>query len=335
MKKIISLMLVATLIFSVAIAFTGCQNETKTAKVKLCEVTHSIFYAPQYVALSKGFFEEEGLEIELSNGQGADKVMAAVLSGEVDIGFAGPEAAIYVYNEGKSDYPVVFGQLTKRDGSFLVGRDKDDNFKWENLKGKTIIPGRKGGVPRMTFEYAMRLNNLDPQKDAILDDSIQFSLMAGAFSGGNADYVTLFEPTASMIEKEDKGYILSSIGQETGEIPYTAYFAKQSYINENKEIIQKFINAVYKGQKWIMSHSTEEAADVLMPQFADTDKEILMTVIDRYKEIDVWNTDPVLTKDSFDRLQDVMTMAGELSKKADYDALIDNSFAKKAIENIK
>ncbi|MBE7054316.1 MAG: ABC transporter substrate-binding protein [Ruminococcaceae bacterium] len=335
MKKIISLVLMATLVLSSICIFTGCQKEDGITKVKLCEVTHSIFYAPQYVAISEGFFEEEGLEVELSNGQGADKVMAAVLSGEVDIGFAGPEAAIYVYNEGKDDYPRVFSQLTKRDGSFLVGKDKDDDFKWEHLKGKTIIPGRKGGVPRMTFEYAMRLNNLDPTKDAVLDDSIQFSLMAGAFSGGNADYVALFEPTASMIEKENKGYILASIGQATGEIPYTAYFAKQSYINENKETVQKFVNAIYKGQKWIMSHTTEEIADVLLPHFADTEKDILMTVIDRYKDIDVWNQDPVLTEDSFNRLQNVMNEAGELDKKASYSDLIDNSFANKAIENIK
>lgn len=335
MKKISSIVCMLLCLTLGVCCLTGCEKESELTKVKLCEVTHSIFYAPQYAAINLGFFEEENIEIELSNGQGADKVMAAVLSNDIDIGFAGPEAAIYVYNEGKEDYPKVFAQLTKRDGSFLVGREKDDDFKWDSLKEKTVIPGRKGGVPRMAFEYAMRLNGLNPETDAVLDDSIQFSLMAGAFTGGNADFVTLFEPTASMVEKEDKGYILASIGQATGEIPFTAYFAKQSYIEENKDLIQRFTNAIHKGQKWIMENDAKTIAEVLKPSFPDTDDDILITVIQRYKDIDVWSLDPILKEESFDRLQTVMSEAGELSKKADYKNVVDNSFAQKAIKNVE
>lgn len=327
MKKYFSIVCIM-LIFTMCAPLTGCDKNEKMTKVKLCEVTHSVFYAPQYVAINKGFFADENLEIELSNGQGADKVMAAVLSNQMDIGFAGPEAAIYVYNEGKADYPKVFCQLTKRDGSFLVGRNKTENFSWDDLKGKTIIPGRKGGVPRMTFEYVMKKNGVNPETDALLDDSIQFSLMAGAFSGGNADYVTLFEPTASMIELENKGYILTSIGQEAGEIPYTAYFAKQSYMEKNKDIIKKFNKAIKKGQEWVKENSAEDIALAIAPSFPDTDISILTTVVKRYKDIDVWCNSPLLKEHGFKLLQDVMKEAGELEKEAPYDKIAATEFMK-------
>ncbi|GAE87318.1 ABC transporter substrate-binding protein [Acetivibrio straminisolvens JCM 21531] len=245
MKKIILILIVASVLM---MTFAGCGERDYTT-VRLSEVTRSVFYAPQYVALNLGFFEEEGIKIDLTNGQGADKVMTAVLSGQADIGFSGPEAAIYVYNEGKEDYAVVFAQLTKRDGSFLVGRKPEPDFKWENLKGKTIIGGRKGGVPEMTLEYVLKKNSLLPGVDVFIDTSVQFALMAGAFTGGQGDYVTLFEPVASTVEKEGKGYIIASIGEESGEIPYTAYYASKSYIEKNRDIIQKFTNAIYRGQK--------------------------------------------------------------------------------------
>ena len=327
MKKHFSIVCIM-LTFAMCAPLTGCDKNEKMTKVKLCEVTHSVFYAPQYAAINKGFFADENLEIELSNGQGADKVMAAVLSDQMDIGFAGPEAAIYVFNEGKADYPKVFCQLTKRDGSFLVGRNKTENFGWDDLKGKTIIPGRKGGVPRMTFEYVMKKNGINPETDAVLDDSIQFSLMAGAFSGGNADYVTLFEPTASMIELENKGYILTSIGQEAGEIPYTAYFAKQSYMEKNKDIIKKFNKAIKKGQEWVKENSAEDIALAIAPSFPDTDISILTTVVKRYKDIDVWCDSPLLKEDGFKLLQDVMKEAGELEKEAPYDKIAATEFMK-------
>ena len=258
--------------------------------------------------------------------------MTSVLSNQVNIGFAGPEASIYVYNEGKEDYCQVFAQMTKKDGSFLVAREKNDNFKWQDLKGKTIIPGRKGGVPYMTLEYVLRKNGLDPKKDVVLDDSIKFDLMAGAFTSGTADYVTLFEPTASLTQNENKGYIVASVGEAAGEIPYTAYFAKKSYIENNKETIQKFTNAIYKGQKWVKENSSEDIAKAVQSFFPDTDITLLSKVIQNYKDIDAWKDTPVLKEESFNLLQDVMTSAGELQKKAPYDKIVNNEYANEAIK---
>ena len=319
-------------------AFTGCgekkgEGDKALTKVTVNEVTHSVFYAPQYAAINLGFFEEEGIDIDLSVGQGTDKVMTGVLSGSIDVGFGGPEAAIYIYNEGKENYSQIFAQLTKRDGSFLVGREKDDNFSWSKLKGTTLLPGRKGGVPYMTLGHVLRQNGLIPGTDLTLDDSIQFSAMAGAFTGGNGDYVALFEPTASMLEKEGRGYIVASIGEESGEIPYTAYFASKDFIEKNPELVQRFTNAVYKGQQWVQSHSAKEVAEAIAPSFADTDVELLTTVVQHYKDIDAWSTDPVMERESFERLQDVMTEAGELKQKADYDNLVNNTFAEAAKAN--
>ncbi len=299
------------------------------------EVTRSVFYAPQYVAINQGFFEEEGLKVELTTGQGADKVMTAVISGQSDIGFAGPEASIYVYNEGRENYAQVFAQMTQRDGSFLVSRYKTDNFSWQDLKGKTVIPGRKGGVPYMTFEYVLKKNGIDPQKDLVLDDSISFDLMAGAFAGGNAEYVTLFEPTASMTEDAGAGYVVASVGEAAGEIPYTAYFANKNYIEKNPEIIQGFTNAIYKGQKWVKNHTAKEIAESISSFFPDTDIETLTASVQSYMDIDAWSDTPVLKQESFNLLQTVMKEAGELEKEADYDKVINNSFAEEAIKNIK
>ena len=304
----------------------------KLEKVNVSEVTRSVFYSPQYVAINKGFFKENGIEIDLITGQGADAVMTSVLSGQVQIGFAGPEASIYVYNEGKEDYTEVFAQLTKRDGSFLVSKEKTDKFSWNDLKGKTVIPGRKGGVPYMTFEYVLKQNGINPEKDLVLDDSIKFDLMAGAFAAGNAEYVTLFEPTASMTELQGKGYVVTSIGKESGEIPYTAYFAKKSYIKENEDLIQGFTNAIYQGEKWVKEHSAKEIAEAVQEFFPDTDLEMLTKSIQSYKDIDAWNENPILKEESFNRLQDVMIEAGELENKVPYDKIVNNKYAKKSIE---
>ena len=331
MKRNIFIGIVVIVIVIVAIVsitvlkHKNTNNDVKNIKVS--EVTRSVFYAPQYVAINNGYFKENGIEIELTTGQGADAVMTSVLSNQVNIGFAGPEASIYVYNEGKEDYCQVFAQMTKKDGSFLVAREKNDNFKWQDLKGKTIIPGRKGGVPYMTLEYVLRKNGLDPKKDVVLDDSIKFDLMAGAFTSGTADYVTLFEPTASLTQNENKGYIVASVGDAAGEIPYTAYFAKKSYIENNKETIQKFTNAIYKGQKWVKENSSEDIAKVVQSFFPDTDITLLSKVIQNYKDIDAWNDTPVLKEESFNLLQDVMTSAGELQKKAPYDKIVNNEYA--------
>ena len=336
-KKITTfIILIVVIIMSItAYLVTKDKNNSITEdlkNIKVNEVTRSVFYAPQYVAINNGFFEENGIEIELSTGQGADAVMTAVLSNQCDIGFAGPEATIYVYNEGKEDYAQVFAQMTRKDGSFLVAKGDTDNFSWEDLKGKTVIPGRKGGVPYMTLEYVLKKNGIDPQKDLTLDDSIKFDLMAGAFASGEAEYVTLFDPTASLTENEGKGYIVASVGKEAGEIPYTAYFAKKSYIEKNEEIIRNFTKAIYKGEQWVKEHTSTEIAEVIQSFFPDTDIDQLATAIQSYKDIEAWNENPILTEESFNRLQEVMTMAGELEKEAPYDKIVNNKYAEEVIK---
>lgn len=337
MKKYLIIVLVIIIVAAGIATYILLNRNTETAglqKIRVNEVTRSVFYAPQYVAISKGYFAEEGLEIELTTGQGADKVMTAVLANQSDIGFAGPEASIYVYNEGKEDYTQVFAQMTQKDGSFLVSKEKTDNFSWQDLKGKTVIPGRKGGVPYMTFEYVLKQNGLDPKKDLVLDDSIKFDLMAGAFAGGNAEYVTLFEPTASATEKADKGYIVASVGEASGEIPYTAYFTKKSYIEKNPNIIQGFTNAIYKGEQWVKSHSAKEIAEAIVDFFPDTDLTMLEAALQSYIDIDAWRDNPVLKQESFALLQKVMKEAGDLEKEADYGKVVNNSFAEKAIQKL-
>ena len=334
-KFIITIVCIILVILIGGIITINNQKDFKSnlKTINLSEVTRSVFYSPQYVAIQKGFFEKNGIKIDLTTGQGADAVMTSVLSNQADIGFAGPEASIYVYNEGKEDYAEVFAQLTKKDGSFLVSKTDTDNFDWKDLKGKTVIPGRKGGVPYMTLEYVLKNNGINPQTDLTLDDSIKFDLMAGAFSSGEAEYVTLFEPTASMTELQGKGYVVASVGEASGEIPYTAYFAKKSYIEENQDIIQKFTDSVYEGQKWVKEHSSKEIAEEVKGFFPDTDIEMLETAIQSYKDIDAWNDTPVLTQESFERLEDVMIMAGELDEKVPYDKIVNNTYAEKSVEN--
>ena len=319
MKKIC---IAGCLCLALLLLLPGCAGKRTLTSVRLSEVTHSVFYAPQYVAMSQGFFREEGLDVELTNGGGADKVMTAVVSGQADMGLAGPEAAIYVMNQGKEDHPVILAQLTKRDGSFLVGQ----------IRGKTIIGGRAGGVPEMTLEYVLRQNGVEPQRDAVVDTSVQFNMMAGAFTGGNGDYVTLFEPTATEVEQAGKGYILCSIGQESGEIPYTAYFAARSYVDANPETVQGFVNAIARAQQWVAEHTDRQVAEAICDQFPDTDLDILERVCARHREIDAWNRTPVMERQSLERLETVMTQAGELAADqwVSFDQLVDNRFAQKA-----
>lgn len=330
-KRVGRLTAVLTALMAI-VCLTGCggnsgqDREEGQQKVRLCEVTHSVFYAPLYAAMELGYFQEEGLDVELINGGGADKVMTAVISGQADIGFAGPEACIYTYLEGHEDYPKVFGQLTKRDGSFVMGRKKQD-FSWEDLKGKTILGGRKGGVPEMTLEYVLKDHGLTPGKDVDVDTSVQFNMMAGAFAGGNGDYVTLFEPTATEMEGSGDGYVLASVGEESGEIPYTTFFALQSYMKENPELIDRFTAAVSKGQVWVQEHDPEETAELLVNQFPDSSVEVLTEVVKRYLDIDAWNETLVMKEESFDRLQDVIKEAGELEKSVPFDEIVDNSWA--------
>jgi NitT/TauT family transport system substrate-binding protein len=325
-----------TAVALLAVGLVGCKkDEDGLQKVRVCEVTHSIFYAPQYAAIALGYFADEGIAIELSNGQGADAVMAAVLSDNMDIGFAGPEASIYVYNEGNTDYTQVFAQITKRDGSFLIGREKDDDFTWDKLKGKVVLPGRRGGVPYMTLEHVLRKNGINPDTDTTLDNSVQYAMMTAAFTGGTGDYVTAFEPTASMLQQQGQGYIVASVGEASGDIPYTAYFAKKSYIEKNSDLIQRFTNAVYRGQQWVATHTAAEIAELVAGQFPDTDIALLTKAVESYQTIDAWNTTPVMGKEGFDRLQDVMVQAGELTKSADYNKIVNNTFAEKAIASVQ
>ncbi len=323
------------LIFAVAVSIglLGCSKDEKgLERVRVSEVTRSVFYAPSYVAMSQGFFEEEGLDIELSTGQGADKVMTSVLSNDVDIGFSGPEAAIYVYNEGRDNHPVIFAQVTKRDGSFIIGREKEE-FSFEKMRGKKILGGRKGGVPEMTLEYVLKNNGLTPNEDIEVDTSIQFALMAGAFSGGEGDYVTLFEPAASLLESEGKGYILASVGEKSGEIPYTCYYADKRYIEENKDIIDSFVRALYKGQKWVKEHSAKEIAESIKDFFPDSDIELLEKVTQRHKDIDAFMYSPNVSKEGFDRLFEVMKGAGVIDKEIPFEEIVDNSFAERAMNS--
>jgi NitT/TauT family transport system substrate-binding protein len=304
-------------------------------KVRLMEVTHSVFYAPQYAALNLGFFRGEGLDVVLTNGQGTDKVMVAVLSDQADIGFGGPEAVLYVYKEGKRDHPMVFAQVTAADGSFLVGRKPEPDFQWMNVKGKTIIGGRKGGMPEMTLEHVLKKNHLRPGKDVIIDTGIQFALMAPAFLNGRGDYVALFEPTASSLERAGKGYIMASIGKDSGPIPYTAYFAKKSFLSGHAAVIQKFTNALYKGEQWVERHSPQEIAAAIQSSFPDSSIDLLTIVVKRYKSQRTWNTDPVVKKPSFALMQRIMKEAGELDRFIPYGRIVNHSFAAQAVKTIK
>lgn len=290
--------------------------------VKVAEVAHTIFYAPAYAAMSKGFFEEEKIKVDLILTAGADKVTAAVLSGDVDIGFCGSEATIYVYNSGQKDYLVNFARLTKKDGSFLVSRKKIDNFRLEDLKGKTVIGGRKGGMPEMTFEWALKQNGIDPKKDLTIDTSIAFPAMQGAFLSSDADFVTLFEPNATSVEKQGLGYVVGYVGTWGGDVPYTAYNAKKSFINDNKELIEGFTKAVDKGLKYVKETDSNIVAKDIYEYFPELSLNDLTTMIERYKTAGAWADSTEITKKEFNHIQDIMISAGELDKKAPYDKLV-------------
>lgn len=326
-KKIIILICFIIVLAGVVFAIINSNNKVdknndKLKTVKVAEVAHTIFYAPAYAAMSKGYFKEEGIKIDLTLTAGADKVTAAVLSGDVDVGFCGSEATIYVYNSGEKDYLVNFARLTKRDGAFLVSRKKYDNFTLEDLKGKTVIGGRKGGMPEMTFEWALRQNGIEPQKDLTIDTSVAFPAMEGAFIGGDADFVTLFEPNALNVEKQGLGYVVGYVGQWGGEVPYTAYNAKKSYINKNKDIIEGFTKAINKGLEYVKNTDSSIVAKDIYEFFPDLSLNDLTAIIERYKTSDAWADSTDITKEDFEHLQEIMSSAGELDKKAPYNKLI-------------
>ena len=301
----------------------GTQKDDELVTVRLSEVTRSVFYAPQYVAMELGFFEEEGIHVDLVTSDGADNVMVALLSGAADIGLSGPEAAIYVYNQGRADHAVVFAGLTNRDGNFLIGRVAD--FSWDDLRGAHVLPGRRGGMPFMVFEYILAEKGI--AEAVYFDNSIQFAAMVGAFLGGTGDFVTAFEPVASTIELEGRGYVVASMGLESGELPYTAYYALSSFIEENPELIQGFTNAIARGQEFVQLNAPEVIATTIAPFFPDAEMDILVSAIARYQEVGAYASHPVITEDAFYRLQGIMINAGELTDKASFESLVNNEFA--------
>lgn len=330
MKKILSLMLVTILtLFTLA----GCGNaeQSSLTKVTLSEVAHSIFYAPMYVAIEEGYFEEEGIDLELVTAFGADKVTTAVISGEADIAFMGSESTIYVYNQNADDYLVNFAQLTQRAGNFMVAREPMDNFQWNDLKGSYVLGGRKGGMPQMVFEYVLKKHGIDPSKDLTIDQSIDFGSTAAAFSGGKGDFTVEFEPSATALETENAGYVVASLGEASGYVPYTAFSVKKSYLFDNPEIIQSFTNALQKGMDFCNSHTPEEIALAIQPQFAETDISQITTIVKRYYEQDTWKEDLIFTSDAFSLLQDILMEAGELEQRVPYEELVTVDYAENAI----
>lgn len=328
MKKVVALTLIMGLLCCFMLGCEGKQ-ENSLQKVAITEVTRSVFYAPQYVAASLGYFEEEGLEVTITNAGGSDKAMTALLSGDSDISLMGPETAVYVAGEGKADHPVIVGQLTKRDGSFMIGRSEEPDFTWEGLAGKTIIGGRKGGMPFMTLLYVLRMHGLEPGVDVEVLDGIQFDLIGGAFDGGTGDYVSLFEPTASMFVKEGKGFIVANVGEASGEVPYTTYMVRPETLENDPAFVEKFIRAIYKAQVWITTASDAEIASAMEPYFPDADLAILEEVSKNYRATDSWTGDPVMREEAYERLLDVMEGAGELKTRVPFTELVDNSIAKK------
>ncbi|MEG1781863.1 MAG: ABC transporter substrate-binding protein [Oscillospiraceae bacterium] len=331
-KKLLCVALCGAMLLGAVGCSSGEKDEKQMDKITISEVTHSIFYAPMYAAVNNGYFAENNIEPQLINAGGADKVMTAVLTDAADIGFAGPEAVIYVYAQGKKDYPKVFAQLTQCDGSFLIGREKNPNFKWTDLKGSTILPGRKGGIPYMTLLFCINQNGMEVGKDVFFEDSIQFNAMTGAFISGQGDYVTVFEPGATDLEKQGKGYVMASVGEEGGNVPYTTYFASDKLIKENPELIDRFTAAIYKGQNFVEASTAKEVAKAIAPSFPETDIATIQAVVQRYKDIGAYSASPVMTQESFERLCDILTNAGELKSEVEYSAIIDDSFAKAVLD---
>lgn len=322
--------MVITISLLVLIALSACSQDT-TQKVRLAEVTHSIFYAPEYVALEKGFFADEGLDVELTTTWGGDKTMTALLTDGADIALVGSETSIYVQAQGANDPIINFAQLTQTDGTFLVSREKVENFTWDQLRGSTFLGQRKGGMPQMVGEFVLKKHGIDPHNDMTLIQNIDFANVPNVFASGTGDYVQLFEPTASIFEKEGKGHIVASFGTESGHVPYTTFMAKSSYMEESPEVIEKFTRAVYKAQIWVEEHTAKEIAEVIAPHFQDTDMEIIETVVERYKSQGSFASNPILDEEEWDNLQDIMEEAGDLPKRIDYKTLVNTDIANKVM----
>lgn len=332
MKRLLKISFSSFMIIILSIGIWGCSNEEQTLeKVKIAEVTRSIFYAPQYVAIEKGFFEEEGLDIELTTTWGGDKTMTTLLADGADVALVGSETSIYVDAQGADDPVINFAQLTQTDGTFLVSREKVENFEWDQLKGSTFLGQRKGGMPQMVGEFVLKKQGIDPHKDLDLIQNIDFANIANAFASGTGDYVQLFEPTASIFEKEGKGHIVASFGEQSGHVPYTTFMAKESYMEDNKETFEKFTRAIYKAQKWVEEHTPAETAEVIQSYFEDTELDIIETVVDRYRSQGSFATDPILDEEEWNNLQNIMDEAGELPGRIEHEKLVNTSIANKII----
>jgi NitT/TauT family transport system substrate-binding protein len=326
------LICVLALLAMMATLFSGCKGKDGLIEITLNEVAHSVFYAPMYVAFEKDYFKDEGLKVNLVNGLGADKTMTALLSGECEIGFMGSEASIYVYNQGAEDYVINFAQLTQRAGNFLVSRDKDEEFSWENIKGKTVLGGRKGGMPQMVFEYILKKQGLDPATDLNIVQNIDFGLTSQAFASGQGDYTMEFEPAATALELDGVGKVVASLGVESGKVPYTAFSARKSYIEKNPDVILKFTNAVQRGMDYVQSHTPDEIAKAISGQFKETDEKTLVMLVTRYYEQDTWKDNLVFEEASLNLLQDILEEAGELDKRVPYEYIVTTEYANKAIK---
>ncbi|ALX48435.1 ABC transporter substrate-binding protein [Lentibacillus amyloliquefaciens] len=313
--------------------FTAACSSGSSTSIKLAEVTRSVFYAPQYVAIEEDFFEEEGINIELQTTWGGDKTMTALLSDGADVALVGSETSIYVAAQGSKDKAINFAQLTQTDGTFLVAKEPKPDFKWEDIKNSTFLGQRVGGMPQMVGEYVLKQNSIDPQTDLNLIQNVDFANIPGAFSSGDAEYVQLFEPTASTFEKEGEGHIIASFGEESGSVPYTTFMTKESFINEDEETVKSFTKAIYKAQQWVQEHSAEEIADVIQPYFEDTSTEMLATSIERYKNQDSFASEPVLAKDGWNNLKTIMDEAGELPEDIPYEELVNTKIAEEVIGN--
>ena len=330
MKKAMRVLLAG---FLACAALCGCGKETSgRTPVTLYEVAHSIFYAPQYAAIELGYFQEEGIDLTLVNGAGADKVMTAMLAGDADIGFMGSEASIYTYAQGAEDYAVNFAQLTQRAGNFLVARQPDPDFTWQKLKGSRVLGGRAGGMPQMVFEYILKKNGIDPKADLTMDQSIQFGLTAAAFTSDQSDYTVEFEPFATGLELEGNGYVVASLGTDSGYVPYTAYCAKKSYLAMHPDLIQRFTSALQKGMNYVNFHTAEEIAKTIQPQFSDTPLENITKIVKRYQDQDTWKENLIFERSSFELLENILEEAGELQTRVPYEDLVTTQFAEEAVK---
>ena len=331
MKKKICMLLSGTLCLSLLGGCSSQPKETSLTPVRLNEVVHSVFYAPQYVAQELGFFEEEGLAVTVAVGNGADKSMTALLSNSADIALLGTEAGIYVYNEGKENYPKIFAQLTQRAGNFLISREEEPDFQWSDLKGKSVIGGRLGGMPELVLEYVIRENGMLKGKDVEIINNIDFSSTAGAFTGNVGDYTVEFEPVASTLQENGTGHIVASLGEASGYIPYTVYMASDAFLQENPDAVEAFTRAICRGQQWVTDHSAKEIAEIIQPQFSESNIDTLTEIIDRYKSQDTWKADPRISKEGFTLMQEIMEQGGELSAPVPFDKLVDPTFTEKVV----